>query len=497
MSSEAADCSDVDTSVGEGLYKNGGFNCTLCHGAYDAGAMKFTGGIQREIDPNNLTETNASQLDSYIAAEMIKCGAGDAACETKATEIAHYILQLSSNTEWCAGPVASSSSAPQSSSSQASSSSAPAGDIEVLYAINAGGSAVSTQGGIDFTGDFYVSGGNAGGPSTLGYAPWSDGSMVPDKDLDLFRTERWGESTYNFPLKDGSYTVTIYLMEGYNQITAAGQRVFDVKAEGQLVADDIDIYALAGARDIAHSMTFDNVQVADGNLTLEFTKVVEQPSIRAIIVEGAAGSKEEYVPDPGSIGDGPIPSDCSGSATVTDNDFVLFDGGDLPAAVDGNIDLHGNWKLDEAWAVPQGAKIEVKNTADGSAISYSNAGIFTGFKFTPPTEFGARAPFRISGVDLWVQVNSGNPQFGLRVIKPGENEGNGGASTTTWMRNGNGQQDLSPSTSCQLMSLSMPQGWDVNSQNANRFILEVKNNWNNSHELQVRRMVIKGFSYAQ
>lgn len=498
-SEAAADCSDVDTSVGANLYANGGFNCVLCHGSYDAGQKKFTGGFQREIDPNNFTVTSVDNLGSYIATDMIECDDGDAACESNAQEIANYMLKLSDNTEWCADPVSSSSEAQVSSSSVASSSSSVAStDFEVLYAINAGGGAVSTEGGIDFEGDFYVSGGNVGDPANnLGYVPWADGTVVPNQDLDLFRTERWGESTYNFPLKDGSYNVTIYMLEGYNQITAPGQRVFDVLAEGQLVANDVDIYALAGARDIAYSMSFDGIQVNDGNLTLEFTKVVEQPSIRAIIVEGAPGSKEEYVPDPGSIGSASVPSDCSGNATLTDNDFVLFDGISAFSVMGDTIDLHGNWKLDEAWAIPQGAKIEVKDTADGSAISYSNAGIFTGFKFSPPSAFGGRSPFKISGVDLWVQVNSGSPQFGLRVIKPGEFEGNGGASTTTWMRNSSGQQDLTPSTSCQLMSLTMPQGWDVNSQNADRFILEVKNNWNNSHELQVRRMVIKGFSYAQ
>lgn len=505
-SEAAADCSSIDTSVGENIYLNdtsGGLTCKTCHGEFDSSKAIFDGAV-RKIDPNNFLEPLAqSDLEAYIAGNM---AAGkdkactDAACEARAEELAKYILSKSSDSSWCESFTESSSSTPVSSSSSvaSSSSSVPSTDFEVLYAINAGGSAVSTQGGIDFEGDFYVSGGTAGGPANnLGYVPWSDGTVVPNQDLDLFRTERWGESTYNFPLKDGSYNVTVYMLEGYNMIQAPGQRVFDVLAEGQLVADDVDIYALAGARDIAYSMSFDGIQVNDGNLTLEFTKVVEQPSIRAIIIEGAPGSKEEYVPDPGSVGSATVPAGCSGNATLTDNDFVLFDGISAFSVMGDTIDLHGNWKLDEAWAVPQGAKIEVKSTADGAAISYSNAGIFTGFKFSPPSAFGGRSPFKISGVDLWVQVNSGSPQFGLRVIKPGEFEGNGGASTTTWMRNSSGQQDLTPSTSCQLMSLTMPQGWDVNSQNADRFILEVKNNWNNSHELQVRRMVIKGFSYAQ
>lgn len=504
VSSAAADCSEK-VALGSSIYNASGFSCATCHGAANGPVTSGEGMMGGPIDTLNAPYegSQASQvsdeLNVFIASYMgnFLPGAVDKAVEAEA--VAAYLYDAAGS-NWCAkGAESSSSAAPVSSSSVASSSSSVAStDFEVLYAINAGGSAVSTQGGIDFDGDFYVTGGTAGGPANnLGYVPWSDGTVVPNQDLDLFRTERWGESTYNFPLKDGSYNVTIYMLEGYNMIQAPGQRVFDVLAEGQLVADDVDIYALAGARDIAYSMSFDGIQVNDGNLTLEFTKVVEQPSIRAIIIEGAPGSKEEYVPDPGSVGSATVPAGCSGNATLTDNDFVLFDGISAFSVAGGTIDLHGNWKLDEAWAVPQGAKIEVKSTADGSAISYSNAGIFTGFKFTPPSAFGSRSPFKITGMDLWVQVNSGSPQFGVRVIKPGEDEGNGGASTTTWMRNSNGQQDLTPSTSCQLMSLTMPQGWDVNSQNANRFILEVKNNWNNSHELQVRRMVIKGFSYAQ
>lgn len=501
VSSEAADCSDVDTTAGENFYSSGPVNCTGCHGTFNGSIFPGGTALPRAIDPNGLTKTTNLDLADYIAGNMAKgfnqnCN-GEAACVERADEIAKYINKYSNNTEWCVGE-SSSVAAPASSSSVASSnSSVGSADFEVLYAVNAGGNAVTSQDGIDFEGDFYVKGGTAGGPANnLGFVPWADGATVPNQDLDLFRYERWGESTYNFPLKAGSYNVTIYMLEGYSMITGPGQRVFDVLAEGQLVANDVDIYASAGARDIAYSLSIEGIQVDDGNLTLDFAKVVEQPSIRAIIVEGAPDSKLPYIPDPGTIGSAPVPSDCSGASAVTDNDFVLFDGGDLDPVSGGIISLHGNWVLDEAWAVPQGARLEVKDTADGSAISYSNAGIFTGFKFTPPNAFGARSPFKVSGVDLWVQVNSGSPQFGLRVIKPGENEGNGGASTTTWMRNSNGQQDLTPSTSCQLMSLSMPQGWDVNNQNADRFILEVKNNWNNSHVLQVRRMVIKGFSYA-
>lgn len=288
--------------------------------------------------------------------------------------------------------------------------------------------------------------------------------------------------------------MTLYLAEGWFGPQESGNRVFDVNIEDSPQVDDFDPLASVG-HDVAHTIELNDIVVSDGELTLDFIPSVDQASIRGIVVHGLEGNALEEDPDSsvGTIGDGPIPSDCPNTASTDSSHFVLFDGSDNVGPVTGgSIELHKGWTLNEVWAVPDGAKIEIVDSTDGSAIQYSNASIFTGFKLTPPLNFGERSSFNLSGVDLYIEGNSSSAQFGLRVIKPNEDEGNGGASTTTWMRNSQDQQDLSLSQGCSLLSLSMPNNWS-SSQEANRFILEVKNGWNNSNELRIRRIVIKGF----
>ena len=316
------------------------------------------------------------------------------------------------------------------------------------------------------------------------------------QDQVLFNTERWGSFTYELPLKEGSYDITLFLAETYFGPAQAGNRVFDIEAEGSVILDDFDPLVTVG-HDAAYQIDIDDIQVNDGKLTLDFVPSKDQASLRGLVVRGIEGNTLPQDPDAlGTVGDGPVPSDCGQNIPVGTDDFVLFDGGDAFSVSNDTIELHQSWILNEVWAAPQGAKIDIVDTVDGQAISYSNAGIFTGYKMTPPLAFGEQRHFHLSGVDLWVETNKDMPEFGLRVIKPGENEGNGGASTTTWVRNSNGQQDFATTPGCELLSLTMPSNWDNANQEAKRFILEVKNGWNTTHELRVRRMVIKGFKYA-
>ncbi len=359
-------------------------------------------------------------------------------------------------------------------------------DQVVLFAINAGGTGFTAQDGTKYTGDHYVTGGNVGNVND---------HIQGTQDQKLFKEERWGEFTYNFPVKAGTYSVTLHFAETWFGNGKAGNRVFDVNIENMLLVDDLNPLETAG-HDVAYTVNIDDIVVSDGKLTLDFVPSVDQASLRGIVVRGAMGNALEEGPmNIGTTGDGPVPSDCP-SANVGANDFVLFDGSkNIGPVSGGTIELHQQWKLDEVWALSSGAKIQVVNSAGGSAIEYSNAGIYTGFKFTPPLEFGQRSKFNLSGVDLYVQGNSSSAQFGVRVIKPGEFEGNGGASTTTWVRNAQGGQDFNLSTQCTLLRLTMPGNWSAN-QAADRFILEVKNGWNNSNNLKVRRMVIKDFKYV-
>ncbi len=104
-------------------------------------------------------------------------------------------------------------------------------------------------------------------------------------DDPLYQSHRWGNFSYNFPVTNGSYSVTLKFAETYWD--TPGQRVFDVRIEGQLVLDNFDILAQV-PKNTALDRTF-ATSVSDGTLTIQFTRVVDYASIAAIeIVETSA-----------------------------------------------------------------------------------------------------------------------------------------------------------------------------------------------------------------
>src|SRR5690606_13486753 len=72
-----------------------------------------------------------------------------------------------------------------------------------------------------------------------------------------------------------------------NWFNGAGQRVFDVLAEGGLAIDNLDIFAQAGGKFIAKDFTIP-VTVTDGVLNLQFTGVTENAKVDAIQINPAA-----------------------------------------------------------------------------------------------------------------------------------------------------------------------------------------------------------------
>jgi hypothetical protein len=76
--------------------------------------------------------------------------------------------------------------------------------------------------------------------------------------------------------------VKLYFAE-ISSITAVGQRVFNVSAEGATWLTNYDIVAAAGGAKRAVTAT-KNVTVTDGSLTLNFTSVVDKACISAIQV---------------------------------------------------------------------------------------------------------------------------------------------------------------------------------------------------------------------
>ncbi|WP_367871213.1 malectin domain-containing carbohydrate-binding protein [Luteolibacter sp. Populi] len=115
-------------------------------------------------------------------------------------------------------------------------------------------------------------------------------------DDAIYQSERYdstvggGNLGYSWVMPDGQYEVRLHLAETYAAITAPGQRVFDLKAEGAIAVDDLDIFARAGSNH-ALVVTFP-VTVADGILDLEFIRGVQNPKICGIEVYTIQSSGE-------------------------------------------------------------------------------------------------------------------------------------------------------------------------------------------------------------
>ncbi|MDF7813762.1 malectin domain-containing carbohydrate-binding protein [Hymenobacter sp. YC55] len=141
------------------------------------------------------------------------------------------------------------------------------------YRLHAGGGPLTTALGL-FAADEYAAG---------GAVFTTDQAIAGTPDEALYQTERYGSFTYNLPVPNGQYTVRLHFAEIY--WNAAGQRVFDVAAEGSQVLSAYDIVRKVGAF-TATTETFP-VTVTDGLLTLTFapgTRGVDLPKVSAIEV---------------------------------------------------------------------------------------------------------------------------------------------------------------------------------------------------------------------
>jgi N-acetylneuraminic acid mutarotase/glucose/arabinose dehydrogenase len=102
-----------------------------------------------------------------------------------------------------------------------------------------------------------------------------------DGTLDdaLYQTMRRGPTmSYAHALPNGTYEVQLHFNEP--AATSAGQRVFDVTAEGVLALDDLDVWAEAGLA-VAHQETI-LATVSDGVLNLDFTASAGAAVVSAI-----------------------------------------------------------------------------------------------------------------------------------------------------------------------------------------------------------------------
>jgi probable HAF family extracellular repeat protein len=163
--------------------------------------------------------------------------------------------------------------------------------------INAGGAAYTDSTGNSWTADVGFDGGEAA------CAP-CDVAISGTPDADIYRSQRAtaGQGAgfaYRFNVPNGTYQVRLHLAETSAGAAGKGFRVFDVRVEGRLIINDLDIFDSVGLN--AALIRVMTVKVTDGQLDLEFVNQVERARVGGIEVlpVPAIGSRRYRIRDLG------------------------------------------------------------------------------------------------------------------------------------------------------------------------------------------------------
>jgi hypothetical protein len=100
------------------------------------------------------------------------------------------------------------------------------------------------------------------------------------KTPSLYLTERYGMTSFTYPVLNGKYLVKLHFAETYEGITGPGQRVFSFNVQGHEFKD-VDLWVKAGGALRAYVESVP-VEVTDGNVHITFTANVDNPEINAI-----------------------------------------------------------------------------------------------------------------------------------------------------------------------------------------------------------------------
>ena len=139
----------------------------------------------------------------------------------------------------------------------------------VVFADNAGGGQYTDTSGNVYKADTDYSG---------GYPASTTAAITGTVDPTLYQTERYGNFSYNIPLANGNYNVTLRFAEIY--WSASGKRIFNVSMQGTQVISNLDIFAQAG-KNAAYDVTIP-VSVTNGTLSITFTTVADNAKVSAI-----------------------------------------------------------------------------------------------------------------------------------------------------------------------------------------------------------------------
>jgi beta-galactosidase len=108
-----------------------------------------------------------------------------------------------------------------------------------------------------------------------------DRVSVSAPDPELFDSYREGRFSYSIPVPNGRYRVTIKFEEP--SASSAGERVFDVVANGATALDHFDIFAAAGGKLKGIERSFE-ANATDGKIVIDFRPVTGKAIVSAVSV---------------------------------------------------------------------------------------------------------------------------------------------------------------------------------------------------------------------
>lgn len=163
----------------------------------------------------------------------------------------------------------------------------------------------------------HVSACGAGDAGYSGGTCYTSPLTLPTGAPAYLQNTRYGNFSYSFPLTDGSYNLTLHFIENSASgttptITAAGQRVFNVSANGAVVLPALDIFAAVGSNAPLDKSV--PVTASGGaGITISFATVVRNAVVSGIDITPVAPPSNPF---PGVTSDGANGLSIGGGITL-------------------------------------------------------------------------------------------------------------------------------------------------------------------------------------
>lgn len=121
-------------------------------------------------------------------------------------------------------------------------------------------------------------------------ASYDPGGNAAALDGSALESERFGPQLgFEIPLANGRYFVELYFAEIFH--TQAGKRVFDVRIEGDLAVDDLDLAAESLARTPGAAAgplgVRQLVEITDGFASIQLNASLDNAKLGALVVRAA------------------------------------------------------------------------------------------------------------------------------------------------------------------------------------------------------------------